>query len=171
MSDVPVSVAVAAFPDEKAAGEMLKQLKELKRERIIGIVDAAVIRKDDDGKIHIKETADMSGKKGAGVGALLGVAVGLLAGPVGLWVGGGAIVGWLAARRDKGFKNERLERVGEGLTPGSSAIIAVVEHKWVAELEKELAEAGADVVTEELAQHIADELDKEEEFAVSVTSD
>ena len=171
MSDVPVTVAVAAFQDEKAASEMLKQLKELKRERIIGIVDAAVIRKDEGGKIHIKETADMSGKKGAGIGALLGVAVGLLAGPVGLWVGGGAIVGWLAARRDKGFKNERLETVGQGLNPGSSAIIAVVEHKWVEELEKELVEAGADVTTEVLAQEIQDELNKEEDFAISATTD
>ena len=121
---------MAAFQDEEAAGETLKQLKELKKEKIIGIVDAAVIRKDDDGKIHIKETADMTGKKGAGVGALIGGAVGLLAGPVGLWAGGAAIVGWLAARRDKGFKDERLEKVGEALNPGTSAIIAVVEHKW-----------------------------------------
>ncbi len=171
MSDVPVTVAVAAFQEERAAGQMLKELKELKKEKIIGLVDAAVIRKDENGKIHVKETADMSGGKGAGIGALLGGAVGLLAGPVGLWAGGGAIVGWLAARRDKGFKNERLETVGEGLNPGTSAIIAVVEHKWVEQLEKELVEAGADVTTEGLAQEIQDELNKEEEFAISATTD
>ena len=77
-----------------------------------------------------------------------------------------ATIGWLASRRDRGFKNERLERLGEGLTLGSSAIIAVVEHKWVAELERELAEAGADVVTEALAQEIAAELEQEQEFKV-----
>lgn len=165
MSDVPIQIAVAAFADEDAASEALKQLKELKKTRIIGIIDAAVIRKDDDGKIHIKETADMTAKKGAGIGALIGGAVALLAGPVGLLVGGGALVGWLSARRDKGFKDERLERLGESLKPGSSAIIAVVEHKWVAELERELANIGADVATEELAAEIAAELEKEGEFA------
>ena len=93
------------------------------------------------------------------------------AAPGGLWAGGGGIAGWPAARGDKGFKNERLGTVGEGLNPGTSAIIAVVEHKWVEQLEKELVEAGADVTTEALAQEIQDELNKEEEFAISVTTD
>lgn len=170
MPDVPISVAVAAFPNEEAAGEQLRQLKELKKEKMIGIIDAAVIRKDDEGEIHIKETAEMSTGKGVGIGAVLGGAIGLLAGPVGLLAGGGAIVGWLASRRDRGFKNERLERIGEGLTPGSSAIIAVVEHKWVAEVERELANAGADVMTEVLAEEIAAELEKEKEFSVGGTA-
>ena len=167
MSNVPMQIAVAAFQEEDAATEALKQLKELKKTRIIGIIDAAVIRKDDDGKLHIKETADMTAKKGVGIGALIGGAVGLLAGPVGIIVGAGALVGWLAGRRDKGFKDERLERLGDSLTPGSSAIIAVVEHKWVAELERELASAGADVATEALAEEIAAELEREGEFAVT----
>ena len=107
----------------------------------------------------------MTGKKGAGIGALIGGAIGLLAGPIGLIAGGGALVGWLAARRDRGFKDERLERLGESLNPGTSAIIAIVEHKWVAEVEKELTEIGADVATEVLADEIAAELEKEGEFA------
>ena len=102
---LPYRLQLPAFADEDAASKALEQLKELKKTRIIGIIDAAVIRRDDDGKLHIKETADMTAKKGAGIGALIGGVVGLLAGPVGLVVGGGALVGWLAARRDKGFKD------------------------------------------------------------------
>lgn len=167
MADAPIQLTVAAFQDENAAGEALKQLRELKKTKLIGLVDAAVIRKDEDGKIRIKETGDMSGKKGAGIGVLIGGAVGLLAGPIGLWAGGGAIAGWLAARRDKGFRNERLEKIGEALQPGTSAIIAVVEHKWVSELENELAEAGADVTTEILADTIAEQLKEGGELAVT----
>ena len=69
MTDIPVQVVVAAFQDEQAASDALANLKELKHERIVGIVDAAVIRKDAEGKIHIKETADLSPKKGAARGA------------------------------------------------------------------------------------------------------
>lgn len=167
MGEVPIQIAVAAFQEEDAASQALKELKELKKTRIIGIIDAAVIRKDEDGKLHIKETADMSGKKGAGIGALIGGAVGLLAGPIGLVAAGGALVGWLAARRDGGIKDERLETLGDSLKPGTSAIVAIVEHKWVAELERELANAGADVATEELAAEIAAELEAKGEFADS----
>jgi hypothetical protein len=73
--------------------------------------------------------------------------------------GAGAIAGGIAARRDAGFKDERLERLGESLKPGSSAIVAVVEHTWVAQLRDELAEAHADVTTEELASDIAAQLE------------
>lgn len=170
MSDVPVTVVIAAFQEERAADMMLVKLTDLRKAKTIGLIDAAVIRKDDDGKIYIKETADMSGMKGAGIGALLGGVVGLLAGPVGLWAGGAAIVGWLAARRDRGFKDEKLEKAGEALKPESSTIIAVVEHKWIEDVERALAEAGAEVMSEAITQEIAAELDAEEVFTITSRS-
>jgi hypothetical protein len=44
--------------------------------------------------------------------------------------------------------------LGEGLTPGSSAIVAAVEHKWVAEVSDELAREGGDLLTEALKTDI-----------------
>ena len=165
MSDVPVQVVVAAFQDEQAANRALDTMKELKHERLIGIVDAAVIRKDESGKIHIKETADLSPKRGAARGALIGGAISLLAGPLGLVAGAGAVVGGLAARHDAGFKDERLQRLGESLKPGTSAIVAVVEHTWVAEVEREMQEQNADVTTEAIASDIAAQLEQGGEVA------
>jgi uncharacterized membrane protein len=169
MSDVPVQLVVAAFQDEKAADEALKELKTLKRERLIGIENAAVIRKDENGKLHIRETADMGGGKGAVLGGVAGAAIGLIAGPALLVPAAvGALVGGLTAKlRDSGFSDERLETLGEGLTPGSSAIVAVIEHKWVAEVQKELEEAGADLVTAELQADIASQLEAGHEVAYS----
>jgi uncharacterized membrane protein len=159
MADVPVQVIVAAFKDEQRADNALQQLKELQKEKVIHIEDAAVLRKDADGKLHLKETADMGGGKGAVIGGVTGGVIGLLAGPVGLAVGLGAVVGGLAAKlRDSGFNDARLRKLGEGLTPGSSAIVAVVEHTWVAEVERQMAEQGADVITEALRDDIAAQL-------------
>src|SRR5512135_3866851 len=83
MSDVPVQVVVAAFKDENTASEALKALKQARNQGLIKIVDAAVLRKDANGKLHIKETADMGGGKGAVIGGIAGGVIGLLAGPVG----------------------------------------------------------------------------------------
>ncbi len=166
MSEVPIQGIVAAFQDEKAADEALYELKEAKWAGLIGIQNAAVLRRDEKNKLHIKETGDWGGGKGAVAGAVLGGFIGLLAGPVG-WLGvTGAVIGGLAAKlRDSGFSDERLKQLGGSLQPGTSAIVAVIEHKWVAELEKEMAEAGADVMTQELSADIAQQLESGREVA------
>ena len=173
MSDVPMQIIVAAFQDENEADQALKSLKEAKKEKLISIDNAAVIRKDEEGKLHIKETADMGGGKGAGIGTLVGGAIGLIGGPVGVVAGGalGAVVGGLTAKLyDGGFKDDRLRQIGTSLQPGTSAIVAVIEHRWVAELERELAEEGADVTTAALAADIAEQLQEGGEVSYTTLS-
>ena len=169
MSEVPVQLIVAAFQNEKAAKEALHALKEAQRERIIKIDSAAVLRKDAKGKLHIKETADMGGGKGAAIGGVAGAAIGLIAGPALLVPAAvGALVGGLSAKlRDSGFSDARLKAVGEKMTPGSSAIIAVVEHTWVTEVEKAMTEAGADLFTEAIGADISAQLEAGHEVAYS----
>ena len=172
MSDVPVELIVAAFGEEKAAKAALKELKAAKKAKLIDIVDAAVIRRDEKNKLHIKETGDLSGGQGAMFGGALGLTLGILAGPGALVAGAaGALIGGIASKmRDSGFSNERLQTIGDALKPGTSAIIAIVEHKWVAELEDLMAEAGADVVTESLKEEIAAQLGEGNEIAFSAVS-
>jgi len=172
MSDVPVQLIVAAFGEEKAAKEALKSLNEAKKAGLITIENAAVLRKDEKGKLHIKETQDMGGGKGAAFGGVAGAAIGLIAGPA-LVVPAvvGALVGGLTAKlRDTGFSNQRLETLGDGLQPGSSAILAIVEHTWVDKVEEALAEAEADVITAEIGADIAAQLESGHDVAYSVLS-
>lgn len=172
MSDTPVQLIVAAFKDEKAAKEALKALKQAQKEKLIKIESAAVVRKDEKGKLHIRETADMGGGKGAALGGVAGAAIGLIAGPALLVPAAvGALVGGLAAKlRDSGFSDERLKALGEGLTPGSSAIVAVVEHTWVNQVEAALAEANADLLTASISADIAEQLAAGHEVAYSAVS-
>ncbi len=169
MSDVPVQLIVAAFNDEKAADQALKQLKKARKKKLIKIENAAVIRKDQQGKLHIKETADNGGGKGAVLGGVTGAAIGVIAGPLLVVPAAvGALVGGLTAKlKDSGFPDEQLKTVGEGLTPGSSAIIAVVDHIWVEAVEKQLEEEGADLFVAQLSADIANELEAGHEVAYS----
>jgi len=79
MSDNPIQLVVAAFKDEAAAKAALKELKQAQKAKVIKIENAAVLRKDEKGKLHIKETHDMGGGKGAVLGGVGGAAVGLIA--------------------------------------------------------------------------------------------
>ena len=78
------------------------------KEDVVGVL-APKRGKDDKGKLHIKETADMGGGKGATIGGVAGGVIGAiagaaLAGPVLV----GALVGGLAAKlKDSGFDNDR----------------------------------------------------------------
>jgi uncharacterized membrane protein len=159
-NDVPVQVIVAAFQNEKGAEDALQKLKEAKKEQVIDIDNTAVLRRDEDGKLHVKEARDMSGGKGAAIGSVAGAVAGLLAGPLVLAAGAGALIGGLAAKlRDSGFHDERLKQLGEALTPGTSALVAVIEHTWVRDVEKLLADYGADVTTESIKADIAQQLE------------
>src|SRR5258707_10602021 len=126
MADVPVQVIVAAFNDLNGASQALTSLKEAKKERLIEIEDAAVLTKDADGKVRIKETADMRAGKGATIGAIAGGVVGLLAGPVGWAALGGGVIGGLAAKlHDGGFPDDRLGPAAPGVTPDSPSAVPV----------------------------------------------
>ncbi len=159
-SDVPVQVIVAAFQKEDGAEEALKQLKEAKKEHVIDIENAAVLRRDEGGKLHVNEARDMHGGKGAAIGGVAGAVAGLIAGPLVLAAGAGALIGGLAARlRDSGFSDDRLKQLGEALTPGTSALVAVIEHTWVRDVEERLAAYGANVMTQSIKADIAEQLE------------
>lgn len=172
MSNVPVQLVVAAFNDEQAAKEALKALKQVQRENLIKIDSAAVLRKDQHGRLHITETADMGGGKGAALGGVAGAVIGVIAGPALLVPAAvGALIGGLTAKlRDSGFSEARLKKLGEGLTPGSSAIVAVVEHRWVAQVEAAMAEASADLLTASMSTDIAGQLEAGHKVAYSAIS-
>ena len=161
MSDVPVQLIVAAFQDENGAEQALNQLKAAKKEHLIKIQNAAIIRKDAQGKLHINETKDMKGGKGAVIGGVVGAALAIMTGGASLAItGAGALIGGLSAKlRDSGFKDDRLKQLGASLKPSTSAIVAVIDHIWVAELERELQQAGADVLTDAISADVAAQLE------------
>ena len=164
MSDVPVQIVVAVFQTEQGADTILYELEAAKSAGYIGIQNAAVLRRDEENKLHIREKKDWGAGEGAAAGAIVGALIGAIAGPGAILVGAaGAVVGGLAAKlRDSGFDDNRLKKLGGSLTPGTSALVAVVEHKRMAEYREKLVQAGADevttVVTEAEAADIAQRL-------------
>jgi uncharacterized membrane protein len=160
MSDqVPVQAVVAAFKTPDGASNALEELKGVSSD-VLSVKEAAVLVRDGDGKLQIKESHHLA--KGAVVGGVAGAVVGLIAGPVGWAALGGAAIGGLANRlRDTGFPDDRLKQVGEALTPGTSALVAIVEHRWVAPVEERLRAMEADIVTEAVQADVAAQLEEQ----------
>ena len=158
MSETPVQVIVAAYPTPDGAARRMAELQEAREEGLVGIIDMAVIVKDGAGKLKITNSRRRS-TRGLVTGGVVGGLVGLLAGPVG-WVAlGGGAIGALAGKvRGAPLKRE-LQDLGESLTPNSSAIVAVVEHTWVTDLQRQLAAEDAKVVHDEIKADIAAQLE------------
>ena len=157
MNQDPVQLIVAAFNSPDRAGEVMAELKEGKKEGLIGIIDAAVVVKDGDGNLDVTDAKRRS-TRGFVTGGVVGGLVGLLAGPVG-WVAlGGGAIGALAGKMRGAPLKAEMQDIGSALTPNSSAIVAVIEHTWVTELEEALAAEGAYLVREALKADIAEQL-------------
>ncbi len=159
MSDSPIQVIVAAFNSPDGAGLVMDEIKQGKRDGLIGILDAAVVVKNAEGKLKITDAKRRS-RKGLITGGVVGGLIGLVLAPpvAAVAVGGGAIGALVGKLRSAPLKAE-MKDLGTALQPNTSAIIAVIEHTWVEKLEAALAEAGAQLIREVIKADIAEQLE------------
>jgi uncharacterized membrane protein len=123
----------AQFADPSMADRCLQQLKQMEKDGSIDLIDAAVLVKNPDGKLKIDELKELTTGKGARRGAIIGGIFGVIFPPSLLASAaiGAAAGGVLGRLRDEGMKNEDLKAIGEDLPSGHSAIVAIVEDKWI----------------------------------------
>src|ERR1700712_198725 len=133
---------VISFDDPLRAQEFLLAAARLQRDADLQLHDAVIIRRDEDGTSHVRETTDVTpGRAGLGAGVwglLLGT---LFGGPIGGLVvgaasaGGGALFAKLV---DTGVKDETIEELRKTVPPGRVAVALLVSHVSVADLQREL---------------------------------
>lgn len=158
-------VFARVFDAPDGAGETLEFVKGLQARKILKIQDAAILVKDEDGEVSLKETGDLDTRQGRLLGAITGGLIGLLGGPVGVVVGAlaGTGAGGLAARWiDMGFSDTFLAGMEERLQPGSSALILLVEHEWSQKLSEALAGTEGTFFRQSLTDEIVEQLAKED---------
>ena len=140
--DVPVDLYVAAYADPDGAQQDWDAIKQLVKDKVLTVEALVLISRDDDGKIHIKDNVHTVGV-GAALGAIGGAVVGLIFPPAllasaavgaGIGAGAGGVV-------DQVQKHQIKADVEQTLPPGTSGIVALVEERWVRDVEKALAKA------------------------------
>lgn len=156
-----VGFVVMVFPDETAADHALDAMKAAQKAGRFAFEDAAVLRQDRHGKVHYRETGDMSAGKGAGIGALIGGVLGALAGPAGaaLGAGAGAAIGGAISAADKGYRSDSLAQIGAALQPGASALIVVTDGDFLLAVQQQVPvsaiRSAVAALAPEIAAHLA----------------
>lgn len=152
-----MQVLVAHFPGEDDAKQALKAIKSQK----LKSGSAAVLSKNEAGKIRVKETDDWGAGKGAAAGAVAGAVL-----PVIGWAGG-ALVGAVAAKlHDGGFPDDTLKAMAHNLEPDSSMFLMLTDSDLVPVVERVLIDRGGIIevnhaLGEELSKTIVDAVEEE----------
>ncbi|MGD9406253.1 MAG: DUF1269 domain-containing protein [Anaerolineae bacterium] len=141
--EAKVELVAVAFDGLEDAGQALEHIDQFRKKGTLKILNAAVLVKDADGKVIVKDTRDIGPKKGRLLGAVTGGLIGLVGGPAGAVVGAlaGAGAGGMAGKHvDFGFSDKFLAGLQEHLRPDTSALIVVVEHEYYDQLSEIIAE-------------------------------
>ena len=128
VSDNPMFLYVGEYENVDDAKADLEGLKELHREYVVGTYDAAVITKNEEGKVDIVDKIEKPTQRGGWAGLAVGAAIGVIFPPSILVSGlvgasGGALIGHLRG----GMSNSDLKEVGEVLEESEAALIVVGE--------------------------------------------
>ena len=127
--------------------------------------------READGSVHVHEPGE--GGKGATIGAVVGRAIGLLGGPVGvLWLAaaGGALGGVAGHFAGRSIPGDDLKKIGEQLQPNSSAFLALVENTDAEAVVNSMSGVNANVVTVTLGDELSGTIAQSIEEDVTVTA-
>jgi uncharacterized membrane protein len=131
-------LVVLAFDNQEGALQARDRLLDIQKRRMLQLADAAVVVRQQDGKVKVKQLTGLVGS-GAFGGAFWGLLVGLLfAVPwMGLALGAaaGAAIGGLT---DHGVDDKFIQEVADTIQPGHSALFLLIHmanlESWLDEL-------------------------------------
>jgi len=165
------NILVFSFTDTHTADEVVNELKASQKLGGYKIVAEAVVIREADGSVHVHEPGE--GGKGATIGAVVGGAIGLLGGPVGvLWLAaaGGALGGVAGHFAGRSIPEDDLKKIGEQLQPNSSAFLALVENTDAEAVVNSMSGVNANVVTVTLGDELSGTIAQAVEADITVTA-
>lgn len=180
MSDKPMIAFIATYDEVAAARQDYDEVKQAHASGFIGHYDAAIVWKNDKGKIEIDSVSEAASRKWllAGLGA--GALVGLIFPPSILATSAiGALSGAIIGKFRDGLPQDDLEQIGEALTGDNAALVVVAEDRVAAALKsigatldasntqiETVLSADAAVAAEQLQTAIAEAHTQLDELAV-----
>ena len=155
-------ILVVVFENEGKAYEGSKVLQDLQEEGSINLYAKAVIAKDANGQMVVKQEGDM-GPVGTAVGLLTGSLIGLLGGPVGVAIGVsvGTSGGMLYDLAQLGVGQDYLDEVGKSLLPGKAAVVAEVWEEWMLPVDTKMEALGGVVFRSTRMEFVDDQMAKD----------
>lgn len=116
---------VIGFKDEFKADEVLIDLRKLELEYLIDLEDAAIVVRNKNGKVKVKQTQELVAS-GALNGGFWGLLIGLMFFQPLLGILGAAVGALSGALTDVGIDDDFIQELGRTIESGTSAIFILV---------------------------------------------
>jgi uncharacterized membrane protein len=139
-TDRPETLIYAVYAGQNTATDVFKSMRSAQHSTGERIESYAIVSKDLKGKVTVRDQR----KRDSGVGAVLGGVIGLLGGPVGVAAGAtaGGAVGYLTGNA-VGIPRDKVQSMKDSLTADSSALVVVLDDRWVQDVTRDLSQAQA----------------------------
>jgi uncharacterized membrane protein len=154
---------VIGYPDENRAQQAWDEIVKLQNDYLMDLEDAAIIRRDEKGKLHVTTPTHHAVAWGTFSGLFWGVLIGLLF----IWplaplvsAAGGIMGAALGAAGDLGIKEDFKQRVQDLVQPGTSAILVILRKVTPDKFEEALRPYGGTVLRTSLSHEQEQELMK-----------
>ncbi len=136
----PVQLLVVGFAGGELNDGILAELDQLRESDIVRLIDVMAVRKNADGSVEKLLRSDLSPEEAEAFGAVVGALVGFgAAGQDGAELG--AIEG-AAALEDGHVFDEEVWYVEDAIPNGTTAAVALLEHRWAIPLREGIHNAG-----------------------------
>jgi uncharacterized membrane protein len=143
VADRAETLVYAVYDGQDTAGQVFKTMMNAQHDTGERIESYAIVSKDIKGKVRVRDQR----KRDAGVGAVLGGVIGLVGGPAGVAAGAaaGGSLGYLTGDA-VGIPYDKVQSMQSALTPNSSALVVVLDDKWVQDVQRDMGQANARTV-------------------------
>lgn len=130
MTEKPLIVFVATYDDAADARQDYQEVKQAHDQGCIGDYDAAVVWRDDNGKVHVDSVSDEASRKWLIAGLGIGALVGLIFPPSILATTAiGALSGAVIGKFRDGIRPGDLKQLGDALTGDNAALVVLAEER------------------------------------------
>ena len=137
----PVQLLVVGFAGGELNDGILAELDQLRESDMVRLIDLMAVRKGADGSVEKLLRSDLSPEEAAGAAAGVGTGAGS-------GVGAAATLGELgategaAALEDGHVFDEEVWYVEDAIPNGTTAAVALLEHRWAIPLRESIRNAG-----------------------------
>jgi uncharacterized membrane protein len=142
------NVLAITFADDQNAFAGLTALKELDDQGRLGLTGAAVVMRNEDGSIDIKDEVGDVGYAGTATGGIVGLLVGILGGPLGILIGGatGVLIGSLFDLDDIDDSESVLSEMSHSVLVDRNSVLAEVSEQSPEVIDSAIGRLGGLVV-------------------------
>jgi uncharacterized membrane protein len=144
----PVQMLVLEFDGTQFKGEIMPELERLKDDGIIRLIDLLFVKKPEGGEIEVVQESDLTAEEAQEFGALVGALVGLGSGSEEATVRA-AVAGAEELEDGHLFDETEVWYLADAIPEGSSAAIALIEHRWAIGLRDKILDAGGITLADE----------------------